>query len=64
MIGKIKLCWQCGKKLQPGFGVIHFNGARLSVHKTCRKDAENLLFHDKVTFQGEEISERRGDEQG
>lgn len=49
------LCWQCGKKLEKTFAIVEFNGSQIRIHKTCQKDAENLLFKNKVTFQGEEI---------
>jgi hypothetical protein len=50
----MKLCWQCNKKLYPGYVVIKFNESRILVHKACKEDAENLLFKNKVTFMGEE----------
>lgn len=53
---KRKLCWQCNKKLQASHAIIEFNGSHIAVHKTCREDAENILFHNKVTFQGFEES--------
>ena len=48
------ICWQCSGRLEPGFVTIQFNGSSLKVHKTCKEDAENLLFKNKVTFQGRE----------
>lgn len=51
---KPKLCWQCNKKLLATHAEIEFNGSVIKVHKTCKKDAENLLFRNNPTFQGEE----------
>ncbi len=65
----IKLCWQCGKKLavpkdinRPTYSTIWFGDSPINVHKTCRKDAENLLSKNKVTFQGEESVGPRSDD--
>lgn len=49
-----KLCWQCNKRLLATYFTIWFNGSPLNVHKSCYEDAKNLLFTNKVTFQGEE----------
>lgn len=49
-----RLCWLCNKKLSESHHVIEFNGNKIRVHKTCREDAENLLFKNKVTFRGED----------
>ena len=58
-MAKIRICWQCNKKLHKEFAQIQFNGSVLLVHKACKLDAENLLFKNKVTFQGEETERSR-----
>jgi hypothetical protein len=53
---KVKLCWHCNKRLVSSHAVIEFNGSHIAVHKACRKDAENIIFRNEITFRGEKLS--------